>query len=114
MGTRKQKELKDRCWRTLEKERIAMLVCTGVYPKPMTAQIEDGTGTIWFFTSRDNDLAHATTRKPQQGLLTFTSKGHDMFAPVGGTLSQDNDPQDNEPQVCDRHWNHFVSGWYPG
>ena len=104
-----QMELKDSFWKTLEKERTAMLGCTGVYPKPMTAQIEDGTGTIWFFTSRDNDLAHATTRKPQQGLLTFTSKGHDMFATVGGTLSQDNDPK-----VIDRLWNPFVAAWYTG
>lgn len=109
MAMSTHQELKANLWKALEKERTAMLGCTGVYPKPMTAQVEDGTGTIWFFTSQENDLAQATSRKPQQGLLMFTSKGHDMFATIGGSLCQDNDPM-----VIDRLWNPFVAAWYTG
>ncbi len=104
-----QAELKVKFWEALDTERTAMLGCSGVYPKPMTAQIEGGSGPIWFFTSRENDLAQATTRKPQDGLMMFTSKGHDMFATVGGSLRQDNDPK-----VIDRLWNPFVAAWYAG
>ena len=104
-----QKELKAKFWEALEKERTTMLGCSGVYPKPMTAQLEDGNGPIWFFTARENDLAEATARKPQQGLLLFTSKGHDLFATVGGSLRQDNDRK-----VIDRLWNPFVAAWYTG
>ena len=104
-----QLELKTKFWDALDKERTAMLGCSGVYPKPMTAQVEGGNGPIWFFTSRENDLAEATTRKAQQGLLLFTSKGHDLFATVGGNLRQDNDRK-----VIDRLWNPFVAAWYTG
>jgi general stress protein 26 len=105
----KQTELKDRLLELLGKERTAMLGCTGVYPRPMTAQIEEGRSPIWFFTARENDLAEATARKSQQGLMLFTSKGHELFASVGGTLQQDNDPR-----VIDRLWNPFVAAWYTG
>ncbi|HWS78203.1 MAG TPA: pyridoxamine 5'-phosphate oxidase family protein [Thermomonas sp.] len=104
-----QAELKAKFWEAIGKDRTAMLGCTGVYPRPMTAQAEDDRGPIWFFTARANDLAEATARKPQQGLLLFAAKGHDLFATVGGTLQQDNDPR-----VIDRLWNPFVAAWYTG
>ena len=102
-------ELKERFWEALTKERTAMLGCTGAYPRPMTAQVEKDHGPIWFFTARENDLAGATTRKPQDGLLMFTAKNHEMFATVGGTLRQVNDPA-----TIDRLWNPFVAAWYTG
>lgn len=102
-------ELKTKFLDALSKERTAMLGCTGAYPRPMTAQFEEGKSPIWFFTARENDLAEATARKPQDGLLMFTGKDHDMFATVGGTLQQDNDPA-----VIERLWNPFVAAWYSG
>lgn len=102
-------ELKAKFWDALTKERTAMLGCSGVYPRPMTAQVEDGDGPIWFFTAQENDLAEATLGKPQEGLLMFTSKDHAMFATVGGTLQQDNDPV-----TINRLWNPFVAAWYTG
>lgn len=102
-------ELKKKFWDALGKERTVMLGCTGVYPRPMTAQIEDERGPIWLFTARENDLAEATARKPKDGLLMFAAKDHAMFATVGGTLQQHNDPA-----VIDRLWNPFVAAWYTG
>lgn len=102
-------ELKKKFWNTLTKDRTAMLGCTGTYPRPMTAQVEKDRGPIWFFTARENDLAEATARKSQDGLLMFAAKDHAMFATVGGTLRQDNDPR-----VIDRLWNPFVAAWYTG
>ncbi|RZA18756.1 MAG: general stress protein [Lysobacteraceae bacterium] len=104
-----QAEMKAKFWDALRSERTAMLGCTGVYPRPMTALVEGNQGPIWVFTARENDLAEATARKPQQGLLLFTAKGHDLFAAVGGTLQQDTDPE-----VVDRLWNPFVAAWYTG
>ena len=105
MGT--TRELTDRFWTTLAKDRTAMLGCTGVYPRPMTAIVEDGPGPIWFFTARGNDLADAAARRARQGLLVFASKDHEFFATVGGQLQQDNDPA-----VIDRLWNPFIAAWY--
>ena len=107
MGT--TRELTDRFWTTLAKERTAMLGCTGVYPRPMTAIVEDGPGPIWFFTARGNDLADAAARRARQGLLVFASKDHEFFATVGGQLQQDNDPA-----VIDRLWNPFIAAWFEG
>ena len=107
MGT--TRELTDRFWTTLAKDRTAMLGCTGVYPRPMTAIVEDGPGPIWFFTARGNDLADAASRRTRQGLLVFISKDHEFFATVGGQLRQDNDPA-----VIDRLWNPFIAAWYTG
>lgn len=102
-------ELKTRFWDALRKERTAMLGCTGAFPRPMTAQIENDSGPIWFFTARENDLAEATASTSQDGLLMFTAKNHELFATVGGTLQQDNDPV-----VIERLWNPFVAAWYTG
>lgn len=102
-------DLKQKFWDAVKKERTAMLGCTGAFPRPMTAQVEGDGGPIWFFTSRENDLAAATASKPQDGLMMFTAKDHEMFATVGGTLQQDNDPA-----VIERLWNPFVAAWYTG
>lgn len=104
-----QMELKAQFWDALAKERTAMLGCAGVYPRPMTAQVESEGGPVWFFTARANDLAEATARAPKQGLLMFTTKGHDLFATVGGRLRQDNDRA-----TIERLWNPFVAAWYTG
>ena len=79
-------ELKAKFWKALGKERTALLGCDGVYPRPMTAQIEGERGPVWFFTARENDLAT-----------------------VGGRLQQDNDRA-----VIERLWNPFVAAWYTG
>jgi general stress protein 26 len=105
----KKTELKEKFWELLEQERTVMLACTGVYPRPMTAQVEDGRGPVWFFTAAHNDLVQACARRAQQGLLMLTSKDHALFATVGGALREDTDPA-----VVERLWNPFVAAWYQG
>ena len=48
-------------------------------------------------------------RNGAHAIATFTSKGHDLFASLHGTLALDNDPD-----VIDRLWNRFVAAWYEG
>ena len=103
------RELQGEFWSAMDKDRTVMLACEGVYPRPMTALAENARGPIWFFTSNENDLAQAVTRNARPGLLMLASKGHDLFATAGGTLSMDNDPA-----VIDRLWNPFVAAWYEG
>lgn len=102
-------ELKRKFWTMLEKERTVMLACTGVYPRPMTAMVENGRGPVWFFTADHNELARACSRRARQGLLVLATKGHELFATVGGALREDTDPA-----VVDRLWNPFVAAWYTG
>lgn len=103
------RELQGEFWSAIDKDRTVMLACEGVYPRPMTALAENARGPLWFFTSNENDLAQAVTRNAKPGLLMLASKGHDLFATAGGTLSMDNDPA-----VIDRLWNPFVAAWYEG
>ena len=44
-----------------------------------------------------------------RAIATFTSKGHDLFATVHGSVRMDNDRA-----VIDRLWNRYVAAWYPG
>ena len=102
-------ELKHRFWKAIDSDRTVMLGCEGVYPRPMTAQVEDGKGPIWVFSAAGNELVEACARKPKTGLLMLVSKDHELFATAGGQLSVDTDPA-----VVERLWNPFVAAWYSG
>ena len=101
------KDLQADFWKAIHGDRTVMLACEGVYPRPMTALAENDSGPLWFFTARANDLAAAVARKPRAGLLMLASKGLELFATAGGTLSMDNDRA-----VIDRLWNPWVAAWY--
>ena len=102
-------ELQAEFWKAINDDRTVMLACEGVYPRPMTALAENDRGPLWFFTSQGNDLVEAVARKSRPGLLMLASKGHELFATAGGTLSLDTDPA-----VVERLWNPFVAAWYEG
>lgn len=98
-------------WKALKADRTMMLGLDGVedgHARPMTGQFEDDRSPIWFFTSTDNGIVK---QLPQgnRAIATFASKGHDLFATVSGTLTQDDDGD-----VIDRLWNPFVAAWYDG
>jgi general stress protein 26 len=76
------------------------------HQRPMTAQIEDGKGPIWFFSSTDNAMVKKLKRKGK-ATASFASKGHDLFATINGAISVDNDPE-----MIDRLWNRYVAAWY--
>ena len=78
------------------------------HARPMTAQLDGEGGPIWFFTAKDNTLVR-NLQNGARAIATFTSKGHDLFATVHGTLSVDNDRA-----MIDRLWNRFVAAWYEG
>jgi general stress protein 26 len=42
-----------------------------------------------------------------RAIATFTSKGHDLFATLHGSLKLDNDRV-----AIDRLWNRYVAAWY--
>ena len=105
-----QEEFETKFWKALESDRTMMLGLDGVedgHARPMTAQVEeDGGGTIWFFTSKDNGLVERLAQG-NRAIATFASKGHDLFATVHGALRIDNDRS-----AIDRLWNPFVAAWF--
>ena len=104
-------DLEVRFWKALKSDMTMMLGLDGVedgHTRPMTAQIEDEDGPIWFFTSKDNLIVQRLD-KGNRAIATFTSKGHDLFATVHGKLRVDEDPA-----AIDRLWNRHMAAWYPG
>src|SRR5262245_5295159 len=105
-------ELETKLWKALESDRTVMLGLDGAeegHTRPMTAQVENGRGPIWFFTSKDNQLVRSLGSGSDRAIATFASKGHDLFASFHGRLSVDNDRA-----TIDRLWNRFVAAWYEG
>lgn len=103
--------LETRLWKALESDRTVMLGLSGTedgHTRPMTAMIEDGHGPVWFFTSRDNAMVNALGGGAR-AVAAFSSKGHELFASMQGTLSIDQDRA-----VIDRLWNPFIAAWFEG
>jgi len=108
-------DIEAKFWKALKGDRTAMLGLTGVeegHSQPMTAQLleehEERGGPIWFFTARDTDIARAAGDS-HRAQLHFSSKGHELFAAVHGTLTPSNDRA-----TIDRLWNKFVAAWFEG
>jgi general stress protein 26 len=109
-----ESRIEEKFWQSLASDRTAMLELVGVedaHSQPMTAQIlhdSDERGPIWFFTSKDTDLARALG-DGQRAALHFSSKGHEVFASVHGELSVD-----TSRARIDELWSPFVAAWFEG
>ena len=106
-------ELEQTFWKALKSDMTMMLGLDGVedgHARPMTAQLEhDDRGPIWFFTAKDNTIVKKLATQSNRAIATFTSKGHDLFATIHGTVRLDTDRA-----VIDRLWNRYVAAWYEG
>jgi general stress protein 26 len=106
-------ELEQKFWKALKSEMTMMLGLDGVedgHARPMTAQLEhDDRGPIWFFTAKDNTIVKKLAAQSNRAIATFTSKGHELFATIHGTVRLDTDRA-----VIDRLWNRYVAAWYEG
>ena len=104
-------DIEEKFWKALESDRTIMLGIDGAedgHARPMTAQVEDRRSPIWFFTSKDNALVTMLGHH-SRATAAFSSKGHDVFASIHGTLSVSNDRA-----VIDRLWNRWVAAWFEG
>ena len=115
-----REDVEQRLWREIEKVRTGMLGLAGGPPRhmqPMTAfaDKEDvdkdkagaGSGAIWFFCRKDNDLL-VEAGAGHAAMFTLLTKDDDFVACIGGTLRQDHDRARIE-----RFWNPVVAAWYP-
>lgn len=80
------------------------LVNSHEHHEPMTAQVDDDQpNTLFFFAGKDNRVA-----KGGEAMAHFVAKGHDFFACLAGTISQDNDRA-----MIDKLWSNQVEAWFP-
>jgi general stress protein 26 len=102
-------ELETKFWHALKSDMTMMVGLDGVedgHARPMTAQVDGERGPIWFFTAKDTEIVRRL-RDGNRAIATFSSKGHDLFATVQGSLHLDNDRRN-----IDRLWNRFVAAWF--
>jgi general stress protein 26 len=109
-------EFEKEFWSALKSDMTMMLGLEGVeegHARPMTAQLDgDRRGPMWFFTSSENALAQKLSPgsgNSNRAIATFTSKGHDLFATLHGSLHLESDRT-----MVDRLWNRFVGAWFEG
>jgi general stress protein 26 len=105
------RELEEKFWSALKSDMTMMLGIDGAedgHARPMTAQIEGERSPIWFFTSTKSALVRNLATS-SRAIATFTSKGHDLYATMHGSLTHHNDRA-----VIDRLWNPFIAAWYKG
>ena len=101
------KKLREEFWQSFEKSPFIMirLEDQGGHAEPMTAQLDkDAHHTIWFYTSRQNRVATGG-----KAMAQFSGKGHDVFACLSGTLTEETDRARFE-----KHWSKQVEAWFPG
>lgn len=102
-------ELEQEFWTALKSDMTVMLGIVSAnesHTRPMTAQIEDEGGPIWFFTAKDTSIV-ADVGRGKRAIMTFAAKHHKLFATVHGNLVIDNDRA-----TIDRLWNPFIAAWF--
>lgn len=99
-------------WKSLKHSNTGMLGLDrpGYHSQPMTAFREEETGTIWFFTRNDTDLARDVATSGQSAMFSYGSKDQKVWACVHGELSA----HGRDRAIIDRHWNPVLAAWYPG
>lgn len=103
-------ELEDSFWQHLGKHPVLMLALEHEEgrSRPMTAQLEQGRGPLWFFSSKDASL-YQGMMGGNRAVAAFVARGHELFATLSGSLVVDEDRQ-----VIERLWSPFVAAWYEG
>ena len=104
------KDLENKLWKSLTSDRTVMLGIDGAedgHSRPMTAIVENDTGPLWFFTGKPNAMVE-NLQKGHRAIGAFSSKGHDLFASIHGTISISNDRA-----IIDRLWNPFIAAMVP-
>ena len=69
-------------WKSLKHSNTGMLGLDkpGYHSQPMTAFREEETGTIWFFTRNDTDLARDVATSGQSAMFSYGSKDQKVWA----------------------------------
>lgn len=99
-------DTRDTFWKAFAASPFIMMRLEGSseHAEPMTAQLDkDAHHAIWFFMLRDNRLAPGGKAMGQ-----VATKGHDVFACLAGTLTEETDQAIREAQ-----WDSSVESWFP-
>ena len=104
-------EVEKRLWAELEHSRFGMLGAApegGRHFNPMTAYAEPESNTIWFYTSKQTDLARAA-EGGAEAMFIVMAKDQDFQACIAGDLKATRDILHR-----DKYWSPMVAAWFPG
>ncbi|GAA0735262.1 pyridoxamine 5'-phosphate oxidase family protein [Sphingomonas japonica] len=99
--------VRERMWKEMGKSPFVMIGLVGSHQhsEPMTAQLDkDANSEFWFYCNKDNRIA-----KGGEAMAQFVSKGHDIFACIHGTLTQE-----TRPEIFDKYWSNATEAWFEG
>lgn len=100
-------EIRKAFWHALADSPYLMvrLAAAGSASHPMTVMLDESAhGAVWFFMRSDNVLAPGGPARAD-----LSAKGHDLFAAVSGTLTEETDRT-----VFDKLWSNKVEAWFEG
>lgn len=76
----------------------------GEHSEPMNVKTDDDQpNALFIFSGRDNRIATGG-----EAMAQFVGKGHDFFASLAGTVSEETDPL-----TFDKLWDNRVEAWFP-
>ena len=96
-------------WEEIEATRFGMLATLAApqdHFQPMTAFAEPESGTLWFFTGQDSDLARSATGGAK-AMFVFFSRDRELQASIRGELTVHLDDLHR-----DKYWSSTVSAWF--
>ncbi|MDO9415131.1 pyridoxamine 5'-phosphate oxidase family protein [Pararhizobium sp.] len=79
---------------------------SGMHMQPMAPNVDEETGTVWFYTRADSDLAQAIGQGARAHFCVI-GKDHDYHACLGGHIEVTRDPV-----KIDEYWNSVVEAWF--
>ena len=83
---------------------IMLGLVDGNHAEPMNVKTDDDQpNTLFVFSGHDNRIA-----KGGPAMAQFVGKGHDFFACLAGSISQETDQA-----IFDRLWDNRVEAWFP-
>ena len=83
---------------------IMISLMDGQHAEPMNVKLDDDQpNTLFVFSAHDNRIA-----KGGEAMAQFVGKGHDFFACLAGTVSQE-----TNQATFDKLWDNRVEAWFP-
>ena len=98
-------DIRTKMWKAMADSPNVMLSLTGsdAPSEPMRAQLDkDADSEFWFYTTDSNRVASGG-----KAMVHFSSKGHDLYACIRGTLVQE-----TRDEIIDKYWSNPVEAWY--
>lgn len=99
----------EQIWERLSDARFVMLGSTNPahHMQPMTPQVADDRGEIWFYSDNTSELFEAASQTPGNVHMCLGDK--DYQACISGRLSVGQDQE-----MVDRFWSPVVAAWFEG